>query len=93
MVHMFGGGVTYLPHLPPAHFLATGASLHLPAWHFPASHFGFASHFLAFDDAHLPLAAHFALAAASPPVVHPVKPTIAKPTSAVNINFFILSPI
>jgi len=67
MWHIFSSGATYLPHLPPAHFLA-------------------------FNDAHLPLAAHFALAVASPPVVHPVKPTIAKPTSAVNINFFILSP-
>ena len=64
--------------------------------HFPALHFPLAAHFLVIffvlhllPEAHFPLAAHFVFTLASLLCVHPVNPTIAKPTKAVNTNFFI----
>jgi len=74
----------YLPHFPlEAHFFAIAFAL-------SPEHFPLAAHF--FEDAHFPDVEHLAPASASFPVVHPVTATIASPTKAVNIKFFILSP-
>jgi len=74
----------YLPHFPSAaHFVATAFAL-------SPEHLPLAAHFV--DVEHLPLAEHFVPDSASEPVVHPVNATIAKPTKAVKIKFFIVSP-